>query len=164
MKAEELDPASFQIMQRWNLDNLEFVLRQASNSLIKKHAFWEYFLPQKFDGIHEAIEALVTEEDFDDFLESGMKLIWIREQEKPLDILLKILENARAEEKARGLSNILLTNYVKNVLLLQKDLKCIHKIPPIEKTMEDFFSNKLNLQACYGSEWQLYYRPQKKMA
>ena len=145
-----LDKDSFQIIRRWNLDNLEYVLSTVSNELIKQHPFWYYLVP--YDGLLEVLASMVNAGDPVDV---GLKLIEIESSPNPLKEYSKFITEARSIQKDG--ENIISTRYARWCLAEQDLSQSLYKIVPTAELKEEFFSNPKSLKNIYGDQWKKYY-------
>lgn len=156
-----LDKASFQIIRRWNLDNLEHVLKTVSNETIKQHPFWYDLV--SYDGMAEVLASLLMA-SVDDPIDVGMLMVNIDNSVDPIAMYLKYVEEARIEQKTRGLANILVNRYTRWCLAEQKLSQSVYIIKPVAEVRAEFFSNPLTLQNIYGDDWKQHYRPRSLSA
>jgi len=151
------DKDSLELMKKWNLENLEYIIQNLSPNVFKT-AYWYLYLPKNYDGIVEALLALTLEDDMEDSIDASFNLISIEENSNAKKILLNRIAEMKIKQQTLGLKNILVINYVKYCDLLKQLDKRPHRIISIADERKIVCSNPTTLKSVYGENWRKYYR------
>lgn len=151
------DAESLEIMKKWNLENLEYIIHNLSPNVFNT-PYWYLYLPKDYDGIVEVLLALTLENDMVDSIEASFNLISIEENPNAKKILLNRIAEMKIKQQTLGLKNILVINYVKYCELIKNNRKQPHRIIRIAEERKIVCSNPTTLKSVYGENWRKYYR------
>ena len=151
------DKDSLELMKKWNLENLEYIIQNLSLNVFKT-PYWYLYLPKDYDGIVEALLALTLEDDMVDSIDASFNLISIEENSNAKKILLSRIAEMKIKQQTLGLKNILAINYVKYCELIKNNSKNPHIIISIAHERKIVCSNPTTLKSVYGENWRKYYR------